>query len=79
MNVVIKIGAVSDNRNRTISEIKKILGDYDFKMVQPGSMTWIFNQPPINIDDPDLHKKIDKLFDALDEQDDIEDVTSNIQ
>ena len=33
--IALKIKAITDNRNRTLSEIKKILSDFEAKMVQP--------------------------------------------
>ena len=75
-NVPLRIKAITDNRNRTISEIKKILGDSGAKMVPPGSITWMFNQPASTLDDS-TRKQIDKLFDALDDHDDVEDIMTN--
>ena len=74
--VALKIRAITDNRNRTMAEIKKILSDNDSKMVQPGSLSWMFNQR-ISVD-PVAQVKIDKLFEALDDQDEVEDVISNL-
>ncbi|PIR41374.1 MAG: hypothetical protein COV31_01605 [Candidatus Yanofskybacteria bacterium CG10_big_fil_rev_8_21_14_0_10_46_23] len=36
------IEAVTDNTNRTISELKSILKDYEIKMVPPQSVLWMF-------------------------------------
>ncbi len=74
--VALKIKAITDNRNRTMAEIKKILGDNESKLVQPGSLTWMFNQS-VSVDVL-TQEKIDKLFEALDDQDEVEDVTSNL-
>ncbi len=38
------IEAVTDNRNRTISEIKKILSDNGAKIAEPGSVLWVFEK-----------------------------------
>ena len=75
--VALKIRAITDNRNRTMAEIKKILSDNESKMVQPGSLSWMFGQR-ISVD-PVAQAKIDKLFEALDDQDEVEDVVSNLQ
>ena len=74
--VALKIRAITDNRNRTMAEIKKILSDNESKMVQPGSLSWMFGQR-ISVD-PVVQVKIDKLFEALDDQDEVEDVSSNL-
>lgn len=82
--VALKIKAVTDNRNRTMAEIKKILSEHNSKLVQPGSLTWMFNLPagrqvsPAPNSDSNLHEQVDKLFEALDDQDEVEDVISNL-
>ena len=77
-SIALKIRAITDNRNRTIAEIKKILSDNNSKMVPPGSITWMFSQP-ISITDPDTGKTLGNLFEILDDHDDVEDVISNLQ
>jgi len=39
------IEAVTDNRNRTIPEVKKILSDLGGKWAEPGSVLWAFEPP----------------------------------
>ena len=98
--IALRIKAITDSHNRTISEVKKILNDHGSKMVPPGSISWMFtphlktedskisesNQSlsagfnqPITITNPDIQAQINKLFEALDDHDDVEDVTSNLQ
>lgn len=72
-----KITAVTDNKNRTIAEIRKILIENDSKMVQPGSIDWMFDQPDIKLNGSG-QDKMDKLMGILDEHDDVEDVITNI-
>lgn len=36
------IEAVSDSRNRTVAEVKKILSDFGGKWTEPGSVRWAF-------------------------------------
>lgn len=74
--VALKIRAITDNRNRTMAEVKKILSDNESKMVLPGSLSWMFGQK-LSVD-PVTQLKIDKLFEALDDQDEVEDVISNL-
>jgi transcriptional/translational regulatory protein YebC/TACO1 len=38
------IKAVTDNRNRTIAELKKLLSDNNAKFAEQGSVMWAFNQ-----------------------------------
>lgn len=75
-NVALRIKAVTDNSNRTITEIKKILAENHAKMVQPGSTSWMFNTPATI--SPEEHAQLDTLFEALDDQDDVDDVSSNL-
>jgi YebC/PmpR family DNA-binding regulatory protein len=74
--VALKIKGVTDNSSRTIAEVKKILGEHNAKMVQPGSISWMFNSP-VTVDEAS-HQHLEALFEALDDQDDIDDVVSNI-
>ena len=74
----LKIKAITDNRNRTLAEIKKILTDHDSKMVQPGSLTWMFSQP-VSIKEFNDQEKFDKLLEALDDQNEVEDVITNLK
>jgi len=74
--IALKVRAITDNRNRTLAEIKKILNDHESKMVPPRSLDWMFNQP-MTID-PANQEKLDKLLEALDDQDEVEEVNSNL-
>lgn len=72
----LKITAITDNRLRTIAEIKRILSDNESKMVSPGSLTWMFSQSS-SISQSD-QEKLDKLLSDLDDQDEVEEVASNL-
>ncbi len=76
--VALRVRAITDNRNRTMAEIKKILADNESKLVLPGSISWMFNQPSVTVS-ADGKDKIDKLFSALDDQDEVEDVAANLE
>lgn len=76
--VAIRIKAITDNRNRTIAELKKILGDHDSKVVPPGSISWMFDQPVL-ITDELINQRITLLLEALDNHDDVEDVLLNLK
>lgn len=75
--IALKIKAITDSHNRTISEIKKILTDNNVKMVSPRSISWMFNQPAPALDES-AQKQLDTLLEALDDNDDVEDVISNL-
>jgi len=74
--VALKIRAITDNSNRTISDIKKILINHHAKMVPQRSIDWMFNTPATI--SPQEHAQLDTLFEALDDQDDVDDVASNL-
>ena len=76
--IALKIKAITDNRNRTMAEIKKILSEHASKLVQPGSLAWMFGNPP-TLNDTSVQEQVGKLFEALDDQDEVEDVTSNLE
>ena len=76
--VALKIKAITDNRNRTMAEIKKILTENNSKLVQPGSLSWMFNNP-LTLDDVSTLEQVTTLFEALDDQDEVEDVSSNLE
>lgn len=80
------INAISDNKNRAISEIKKILTDNNGKIAEPGSVLWAFEQPAggewkakfkqaINNDEKN---KLDILIKELKDRDDIQNIYTNI-
>ena len=74
--VALRIEGVTDNKNRTISEIKKVLSNHESKMVQPGSIGWMFGSP-VQANEQ-TQQKLNNLFEALDNNDDVTDITSNL-
>lgn len=75
-NVALKIRAITNNRNRTIAEIKNILNENSAKIVPPGSISWMFNQP-ISAS-RETRERINKLLEALDNNNDVEEITTNL-
>ena len=85
------IEAITDNTNRTISEVKKILNDHGAKFANQGSVLWAFDAPikgnaeattwkakfPQKISD-DSKNKVERLIEALDEHDDVQNIMTNI-
>ena len=72
-----RIKGGTDNKNRAISEIKKIVSGHEAKMVQPGSTGWMFNTP-VQVNEQ-AQQKIDKLLEALDDNEDVGDVVTNLE
>ncbi|MBM4372696.1 MAG: YebC/PmpR family DNA-binding transcriptional regulator, partial [Deltaproteobacteria bacterium] len=42
--VAVLVDVMTDNRNRTVAEIRKIFSKYNGKMGEQGSVAWIFNR-----------------------------------
>jgi len=42
--IAIIIEGITDNRNRTLGEVKQILGQYNGKLVPEGSVIWLFDR-----------------------------------
>mgnify|MGYP001563495215 CR=1 FL=1 len=74
----ILIKAITDNRNRTVPEIKVILKNHDIKMAEPGALMWAFeknddgyipkfNNPPSS----GLKEVINQLVEAIENHPDV--------
>ncbi|MEW5907880.1 MAG: YebC/PmpR family DNA-binding transcriptional regulator [Patescibacteria group bacterium] len=84
--IAIIIEAITDNRNRTIAEIKHILSKYGAKWAEPGSVVWSFEplaggkgwkpKHTIEISEKDA-KALDKLLEELDDHDDVNELFTN--
>lgn len=71
------IETVSDNKNRTIAEIKSVLKEQNAKWAEPNSVRWVFEQnfkQDLNEDDK---RKLSALITALQEHDDVQNVRHN--
>lgn len=84
--VAIIIEIITDNKNRTLSEIKHILSAHQAKLAQAGSVKYLFEQKnsdwipkyPMSTN-AKTKAQIEKLFEALDEQDDVQEIYSNLE
>ncbi len=86
--VAILIEAITDNKNRTIAEVKKILSDNGAKLSQPGSVLWTFEQVRDESGfvwqekfkqqiSTEAREKLQKLIQELLDQNDIQQVYTN--
>lgn len=81
--VAFLIKGLTDNKNRTVSEIRYIFDRHGGSLGASGSTSYIFTNGPDNpsfeveIDDPEMIKKITDLIDALEDNDDVQDVHAN--
>ena len=81
--IAIVVEAISDNKNRTINEIRHVLAEHEAKMVPENSLNWMFDQnwtphAPIEVT-PEVQQKLEKLFEALDNHNDVENVYTNLK
>ena len=87
------VETISDSRNRTVAEIKKILSDFGGKWAEQGSVRWAFSAEgwsahggekkfvakfPQELNSEDK-QKLQKLVDALKEHDDVQEVYTNAE
>lgn len=79
------ITAITDNKNRTIAKVKKILTNHEAKMAQPGSVRWAFDKTgtefspkyPLKTIDEITKNKLEKLLKELDDQEEIQEIYTN--
>ena len=80
----ILIEGITDNKNRTSQEVKNTLSEHGAKLAFPGSARFLFQKTadgwepvtPLPVDDA-TKETLARLFEKLDESDDITDVTTN--
>ncbi len=74
------IYTITDNRNRTIRELRHLLDEHQGKLAEEGSVRWAFdgNQPkfPQTVSANDA-EKIKKLSDILEAHDDVQNIITN--
>lgn len=81
------IEGITDNKNRTLSEVKNILNQHNAKLAEIGSVRYLFLKKngnwtakfPLLISDEKTKQQLDKLFEALDENEDIGEIYSNLK
>jgi YebC/PmpR family DNA-binding regulatory protein len=87
--IAVLVEVVTDNKNRTLSELRRIFSECGGKLGESGSAKWLFTpqategeivyipKSKIQINDPDMINKIQSFFDKLDEQEDVKEIYSN--
>ncbi len=84
--VALIIQTITDNKNRTLSEIKSVLNKHGAKMAEAGSVRYMFRRQgeewianyEIEVD-PKSKSQLERLFEALDENDDVQEIYSNLK
>ncbi len=85
--IALIITGITDNKNRATAEIRHILTKFDGKLAQVGSVRYMFNKKeedwepkyPVEIADEKTKKRLEKLFESLDENDDVQEIYSNLK
>ncbi|MBI2452724.1 MAG: YebC/PmpR family DNA-binding transcriptional regulator [Parcubacteria group bacterium] len=84
-NIAILITAITDNRNRTLGEIRHVLQEHQGKLVGEGSVRWMFERQGgewvpksdcIVTPDEQTTQKLEELAEALDENDAVQEIYS---
>jgi len=84
--IALIIEGITDNKNRTLPEIKSILGKFGGKLAEAGSVKYMFERQgsewmpkyPMEASE-ETQKKLEKLFEALDDNDDVQEIYSNLK
>lgn len=83
--VAILILALTDNRNRTAQEIKRMLSQNGCELASPGSASWAFTRvqdgtyvpsTTVSLSETDYARLI-KILDTIDAHDDVEEIFTN--
>ncbi len=76
------VKVVTNNKNRTLAQIRRIFEDQEGRVSEAGSAAYIFSDPEnptftIPVSDPKKAKKVLALANALDDHEDVQEVYSN--
>jgi YebC/PmpR family DNA-binding regulatory protein len=85
-SIALIIEGITDNKNRTLSEVKQILGQHNGKLANAGSVKYLFEKKgaewmpkyPLQVDEK-TKERLEKLFETLDENDDVQEIYSNLK
>jgi len=85
--IALIIKGITDNKNRTVAGVKNILSKFNGKLAEPGSVQYLFDKKnedwipkyPLEIAEEKTKKQLEKLFEALDENDDVQEIYSNLK
>jgi len=80
------IEGITDNKNRTLAEIKNILSRFGGKLADSGSVRYLFDKKnedwlpkyPLEVEQK-TKEQLNKLFEALDENEDVQEIYSNLK
>jgi YebC/PmpR family DNA-binding regulatory protein len=84
--IAILINTLTDNRNRTVSELKHLVSKQGYQLAEPGSAQWAFQKEGsewkatthVPVSDDDI-EKLTSLIEVIEEHDDVESVYTNAE
>ena len=86
--VAILIEGITDNKNRTINEIKHLLSTHGARLADPGSLLWNFEKtyvdgghtyaPRYPLAIPELPPPLEALLNAISDHDDVQEAYTNL-
>lgn len=79
------VTALTDNKNRAAAEVRHIFSKAGYELATPGAASWAFTktddgytaQTPLELSEDDMQKMVN-LYDALDENEDVQNVYTNV-
>ncbi len=84
--VAILINTLTDNKNRTVAELKHLVSKLGYQLAEPGAASWAFEKEgtkwnavtktPINDDDKE---KLKNIIEEIEKYDDTESVYTNVE
>jgi YebC/PmpR family DNA-binding regulatory protein len=83
--VAILVEALTDNKNRTTQEVKRLLSKNGVELASPGAASWAFtktggvyvpNEPLVEMSDDD-DERLGTILEALDEHEDVQEIFTN--
>lgn len=83
--VAVMLSVVTDNRNRTIPEIRRIFSEHQGSLGEQGSASYVFSPDPQNpvftvpIADEKFARQVLALVESLDENEDVNEVWANYE
>ena len=83
--VAVYVRCLTDNKNRTLAEVKKILQEHNVKFAELNSIQWLFHREeadwipnnPTKTENENVKKELEALYEALDEQQDVNEIYDN--
>ncbi len=80
----ILIEGITDNKNRTLAEVRHILSKHELQLAGVGSCLWAFEKTPSGFEPKHIleiskedQEKLKQLFEEIDELEDIQEITTN--